>query len=200
MSMKHVVGYLFGIAASAVAAGAAYYFGMKEGQRQVVDTVNDIREQCKYNDELDLDDALEAQLTNDKGEYEMRPCDKTDMIDGMTFAACAGLATAGVTSMVMASGVSSNCEQKITDMKVAFHDYFDQAIDKSLHSYNTVIDQAQRIGSATDVLPEGAEKEALKAYYGGLMYGKYAMETGVEGWMMKEGWVRPAEPGDKIDY
>lgn len=200
MSMKHVVGYLFGIVASGVAAGAAYYFGVKKGQEQVIDKVNYIRDQCKYNKDMDLDDALEAQLTDEKGNYEMDGGEKAEVLDNMIISSAAGICGAGFTSIVMAYGVASNWEQRMVEFKTNFNNYFDQVVDKSLHSYNHIVDQMQRIGSAADVLPDGPEKDAMEAYYGGLKYGKYAMEQGIEGWMMKEGYVRKAEPGDRTDY
>lgn len=200
MSMRHVVGYLFGIVASAAAAGAAYYFGVKKGQEQVVGQVNYIREQCKQNPDLDLDDALEAQLTDEKGDYAMDQADKNEVLDGALIAAGVGLGMAGFTSMVLAAGVNNGWESTMIEVNTKYNAYFDQVIDQSINSYNTIIDQAQRVGSAADVLPDGAEKDTMNAYYGGLMYGKYALEHGIEGWMIKEGYVRPAEPGDKTHY
>lgn len=200
MSMKHVVGYLFGIVASAAAAGAAYYFGVKKGQEQVVGQVNYIREQCKQNPDLDLDDALEAQLTDEKGDYAMDQADKNEVLDGALMAAGVGLGMAGFTSMVLAAGVNHGWESTMAEVKTNFNAYFDQVVDQSINSYNMIVDQGQRIGSAADILPDGAEKDAMEAYYGGLLYGKYAMMQGIEGWMMKEGYVREAKPGDKTHY
>lgn len=204
MSMKHAIGWFISTAATAVVAGAAFYIGMKEGQRQVVNKVDDIRSQVRCNPGMDLDDALDAQLTDEAGNYVMTPAQKSDMTDCMMIVGGIALMTSSVASVVMGDACATdaiNTMSKRYDETVdAMANWTECVIEQSCNSFNTIADQHNAVNSAIRALPEGPERDTMLAYKEGLRFGADAMNNGVHGKLRTDGLIRDWQPGDPSRY
>lgn len=193
MSLKTAAMVLGGCFGTLIVGAVAYVWGRHDGHEDVIEKVDDIREQVKHNPGMDLDDALEAQLTDENGKFVMDDCQEADSVMKAYVAGCGALLAASVFatgSMVLQAEDDKiqydALEGEMKSLWDGVGNHYCDVFNKTLHVIR-ISDQMLH------GMPEGQERDMMQAYRDGVADTKAEMDRTMTNYLQQKGVIKDKE-------
>lgn len=193
MSLKTVAMVLGGCFGTLIVGAAAYVWGRHDGHEDVVEKVNDIRDQVKHNPGMDLDDALEAQLTDENGKFVMDDSQEAETVAKAYITGCGALVAGYVFAIGSMDLQAEDDKIRYDALEGRMKNLWDGVGNHYCELFNKTLHVVRVADQMLHGMPEGQERDMMQAYRDGIVDTKMEMDRTMTRYLQEEGVIKDKE-------